>query len=171
MTVAIRQLEADDVAAMRELLVVFGRAFDDEPRYTADQPGEEYLTRLLGSETFIALAAFSGERVVGGIAAYELPKFEQARKEIYLYDLAVAEAFRRQGVATKLIHRLREIARSRGACVIFVQTDVEDDPAVALYTKLGRREDVFHFDIDVQETRSPAVQERATRHPDEGANS
>ncbi len=35
--------------------------------------------------------------------------------------------------------------------MIFVQADtgVEDAPAIALYTKLGRREDVLHFDIAV----------------------
>jgi aminoglycoside 3-N-acetyltransferase I len=31
--------------------------------------------------------------------------------------------------------------------VIFVQADKGDAPAVALYTKLGIREDVLHFDI------------------------
>ena len=35
--------------------------------------------------------------------------------------------------------------------MIFVQADtgVEDQPAIALYTKLGTREDVLHFDIAV----------------------
>jgi hypothetical protein len=32
--------------------------------------------------------------------------------------------------------------------VIFVQADHVDAPAIALYTKLGVREDVLHFDID-----------------------
>lgn len=35
-----------------------------------------------------------------------------------------------------------------GAYVIFVQADYGDEPAISLYTKLGRREDVMHFDID-----------------------
>jgi aminoglycoside 3-N-acetyltransferase I len=30
-----------------------------------------------------------------------------------------------------------------------VQADYGDDPAIALYEKLGRREDVMHFDIPV----------------------
>ena len=58
-----------------------------------------------------------------------------------------AETHRRQGVATALIQRLREIAAERGAWVLYVQADYGDDPAIALYTKLGRREDVMHFDI------------------------
>ncbi len=31
--------------------------------------------------------------------------------------------------------------------MVFVQADLDDDPAIALYTKLGVREDVLHFDI------------------------
>lgn len=57
------------------------------------------------------------------------------------------EGHRRQGVATALISALKPIAASRNARVIFVQADHWDDPAIALYTKLGDREDVLHFDI------------------------
>jgi aminoglycoside 3-N-acetyltransferase I len=44
---------------------------------------------------------------------------------------------------------LRDIARRRGAWVIFVQADYGDEAAIALYTKLGEREDVMHFDISI----------------------
>ncbi|MGH8168420.1 MAG: GNAT family N-acetyltransferase, partial [Woeseiaceae bacterium] len=81
------------------------------------------------------------------LAAYELIKFEQERSEIYIYDLAVAAAHRRQGIATALITELGKIAAARGAYVVFVQADLGDTPAINLYTKLGTREDVLHFDI------------------------
>jgi hypothetical protein len=48
-----------------------------------------------------------------------------------------------------LIEAARREAKTAGAHVLFVQADYGDDPAVALYSKLGRREDVMHFDIDV----------------------
>jgi aminoglycoside 3-N-acetyltransferase I len=48
-----------------------------------------------------------------------------------------------------LIEALKRIAAELGAYVIFVQADPIDAPAVALYTKLGDREDVLHFDIRV----------------------
>jgi aminoglycoside 3-N-acetyltransferase I len=72
------------------------------------------------------------------------------RREFYIYDLAVAAQHRRQGIATALIGYLREIAAQRGAWVIFVQADYGDDPAIALYEKIGTREDVLHFDIRVE---------------------
>lgn len=152
MTTAVHQLAPDDVALMRALLRTFGEAFDDEDTYTARQPGDEYLRRLLAGDSFIALAALEGDAVVGGLAAYELRKFEQERSEIYIYDLAVAAAHRRRGIATALIGTLKDLASTRGAHVIFVQADtgVEDEPAIALYAKLGRREEVLHFDIAVE---------------------
>ena len=143
-----RVLHAEDVESMRALLAVFGEAFDDAETYCGAQPGRAYLEGLLGSPCFIALAAFEGDEVVGGLAAYELQKFEQQRSEIYIYDLAVADAYRRRGVATALIEELKRIATERGAWVIFVQADLGDEPAIALYTRLGVREDVLHFDIE-----------------------
>lgn len=148
--VSIRQLTRDDHALMKSLLVTFGQAFDEVQTYVANQPRARYLQQLLGSDYFIALAALKNDEVVGGIAAYELRKFEQERSEIYIYDLAVAAAHRREGIATALIHELRKLAAARAAYVIFVQADVSDEPAIALYSKLGIRDDVLHFDIAVQ---------------------
>ena len=142
-------LTPGDVALMKAMLTVFGEAFGEVETYRDAQPGAAYLQRLLGGECFIALAALKDGAVVGGLAAYELRKFEQERSEIYIYDLAVAAAHRREGIATALIQELRKIAAARGAYVIFVQADLGDAPAIALYSKLGVREDVLHFDIPI----------------------
>jgi aminoglycoside 3-N-acetyltransferase I len=152
MPVTIRQLTPDDVVLLEALLTTFGEAFDDMGTYAGNRPSASYLRRLLGSDSFIALVALENDEVVGGIAAYELKKFEQERSEIYIYDLAVASTHRRQGVATALIQTLQKAAASRGAYAIFVQADsgIEDEPAIALYAKLGTRTDALHFDIPVQ---------------------
>lgn len=134
---------------MSGVLDLFAEAFEDPESYSERRPGREYLERLLGKDDFIALAALDEGRVVGALAAYTLEKFEQERSEIYIYDLAVAASHRRRGIATGLIELLRSLAQARGAYVIYVQADYGDEPAVALYTKLGEREDVMHFDISV----------------------
>lgn len=145
----IRQLDPSSLALMHDMLTMFGDAFDEAETYNAHRPDERYLSELLGRDTFVALAALDDEIVIGGLAAYVLPKFEQARSEVYVYDLAVAEAWRRRGVATALIAALKPIAKARGASVIFVQADYGDSPAIALYESLGEREEVLHFDIAV----------------------
>lgn len=145
----IQQLSADGEVLMNALLDVFGEAFDDAQTYGARRPGSAYLRQLLGSDYFVALVALDGSEVIAGLAAYELRKFEQERSEIYIYDLAVAAPHRRKGVATALIRELQRIGSERGAYVVFVQADLPDEPAIALYSKLGLREDVLHFDIPV----------------------
>jgi aminoglycoside 3-N-acetyltransferase I len=143
----LRVLTAADLALARAMLQLFAGAFEDEARYAAKPPDDRYLQRLLGSDGFVAIVAQAAGRVVGGLAGYVLPKFEQARAEFYIYDLAVDPDHRRRGVATALIERLRCLAATRGIYVIFVQADRGDDAAIALYTRLGAREDVLHFDI------------------------
>lgn len=152
MPVEIRQLTPNDIELMMALSTSFGEAFNDMCTYTQKRPSKEYLKRLLSGDSFIALAALEGIDVVGGIAAYELKKFEQERSEIYIYDLAVLSEHRQKGIATALIDRLKLIAADRGAYVIFVQSDtsVEDKPAIELYSKIGLREEVLHFDIPVE---------------------
>jgi aminoglycoside 3-N-acetyltransferase I len=145
----IRKLTGDDVDLFRELLAVMGRAFGETDTYTGAPPGTAYLRRLLGGDQFIALAALENGAVIGGLAAYELRKFERERSEIYIYDLAVALERRRKGVATALINELKAAGAARGAYVMFVQTHPPDLPAIALYSKFGAREDVLHFDIAI----------------------
>lgn len=145
----VRRLSSGDSDLARGLLAVFGEAFEDRQTYTQAQPDRQYLDKLLGSETIAVLVALQDADVVGGLVAYELEKLEQGRSEIYIYDLAVAEAHRRRGIATSLINEVKAIASRRGAHVVFVQADLGDDPAIEFYTKLGIREDVLHFDIAV----------------------
>lgn len=143
----IRRLTPVDLVSLRALNTLFAHAFEDPETYLGAAPDDAYLGRLLAKPHVIALAAFDGAAVIGGLVAYVLDKVEQARAEVYIYDLAVAEAFRRRGVATALIEALKPIAREADAWVIHVQADHSDRPAIALYDRLGTREEVVHFDI------------------------
>src|SRR5262245_54437589 len=148
MTIEISRLDSSDIATMHAANGLFSEVFGEEG-YDGPGPGDDHLGRLLADDKFIALVALLDGEMVGALTAYELVKFEAERSEIYIYDLAVREEHRRQGVATALIEAVKPIARERGAWVIFVQADPPDAPAVALYDKLGTREGVFHFDIIV----------------------
>jgi aminoglycoside 3-N-acetyltransferase I len=144
-----KQLSVSEVSVLKAVLAVFGDAFGEPDTYQGAVPSDAYLEALLGKRHFIALAALHGGDVVGGLAAYELEKFERARSEVYIYDLAVREDHRRRRVASGLIRALGRIAKGRGAYVMFVQADLADDAAIRLYESLGTREDVHHFDIPV----------------------
>ncbi len=146
-----RQLDDNDASSFKKLLKVFADAFDDIDTYQGAVPRDEYLAALLAKPHIIALVAETeaGE-IVGGLVAYVLEKFERERAEVYIYDLAVTEPYRRQGIATTLINTLKPIAKKHGAQVIFVQADRGDEPAIKLYESLGTREDVHHFDISAE---------------------
>jgi aminoglycoside 3-N-acetyltransferase I len=146
---AYRRLTCADVPLLKRLLRVFGDAFGEVDTYQGSVPSDDYLTRLLSKQHFITVVAMSGEDVVGGLAAYELDKFEQDRREIYIYDLAVVESHRRRGVATGIIGELGRIASQRNAYVVFVQADPEDGPAIALYESFGTKQTAYQFDIEV----------------------
>ena len=153
MPTLIERLVPGDHDRFAALMTLFGEAFDEMDTYTGQRPGRDYVDGLLASDALIMLAAMDGAAVIGGLAAYELRKFERERREIYVYDLAVAAGYRRRGIATALLTRVGEIGAAHGAWTVFVQADRDDAPAVSLYSRLGTGEPVMHFDLPVPRRR------------------
>jgi aminoglycoside 3-N-acetyltransferase I len=145
----VRRLGPTDRRSTHALLDLFAEVFGEPETYSDARPPPDYLDRLLARREFIALIAEIDGAVVGGLVAYVLDKFERLRSEVYIYDLAVAAACRRRGIATALIRRTQAIAAELGAWAVFVQADRTDAAAIALYSGLGKREDVLHFDLPV----------------------
>ena len=146
----MRRLSTGDLALFRAMNALFAAVFEDPASFGSAPPDDAYAEALLARpETVLLLAVANGEPI-GALAGYVLPKYEQARSELYIYDLAVAEDWRRRGVATALIEDTRRIAREVGAWTVFVQADTipEDEPARLLYRKLANEEiTALHFDI------------------------
>ncbi|WP_211653605.1 GNAT family N-acetyltransferase [Planococcus alpniumensis] len=143
--------DAQSLELFRELNVLFADAFEEDETYLGNPPSDGYLQSLLAKEHVLVCVVLSGGELAGGLVAYVLDKFEQQRKEVYIYDLAVASKYRRRKVATGLIQFVQAQAQGLGAWVVFVQADPVDTAAVKLYSSLGTREDVFHFDFSLEE--------------------
>lgn len=138
----IRRLAAGDDEHAREMFAVMAAAFG-EP---AEPLSDEYVDRLLSSSSFWAVAAFEGDRVVGGITAHTIPMTRSPSAELFVYDLAVHEDFRRQGIGARLMAELRAQAAEAGVAEIFVPADEDDVEALAFYRSLaGRESAVSHF--------------------------
>ncbi len=148
----IRLLGASDVQHLRSLLRLFGQAFDDSPTGADGEPDDNYLSGLVQCPNFFAIAAICNNVVQGGLTAHVLPSIKRIQPEVYIYDLAVTEPFRRQGIATDLISAAKREATRRGASCVFVQAHVEDEPAIALYRRLGAPEQVLHFTFALEES-------------------
>ena len=94
-------------------------------------------TALLADDRTIFLAAFDGRDPVGFVFGYELPRRHGDPSILFVYELDVDPAYRRQGIATTLMTELARITRSRGIAEGFVLTEPDNGPANTLYESLG----------------------------------
>ena len=102
---------------------------------------------LLSDEATIFLAAFQGSQPIGFAFGYELPRRHGASSILFIYELDVEAAHRRQGIATRLLTELERIAQSRGITEGFVLTEPDNAAANTLYESLGgERSDVVMWD-------------------------
>jgi len=152
----IRLLGPGDRAALRALLALFADAFE-ETDAISPAPADAWLDARLADDRGIALAAYRGAALVGGLTGHLLPQWQREGAELYLYDLAVAAPHRRTGVARELIAALFPIARARGAELIFVQADADDPAAQALYAGFGAGAGAVHYVL----TPPPGARPRA----------
>jgi ribosomal protein S18 acetylase RimI-like enzyme len=122
----ITQLGATDGAA------VIGAAdlFDEPPNPAA-------VTDYLRDERNVFLLASEGARAVGFLRGTGLVQLKNERKQMFLYEIAVAEEFRRRGIGRQLIERLLEYCRLRGFEEVFVFTDPGNEAAVQMYRSTG----------------------------------
>ncbi len=128
-----RRLRPADRELARKLFALLADVFGEE----RTPLGDAYLDRLLAREDFWAIAAFSGEEIVGGLTAHTLPLTTAEQAEVVIYDLAVRADVRRRGVGRALIEALRAGARAQGIERVFVAADDEDVHALEFYRALG----------------------------------
>lgn len=147
----IQRLQSTDIQYFRKLMNLFAEVFDDLENYQHHIPTDQYVHDFLKEESHIVVVAIDEqENVIGGVVAYELNKFEQQRKELFVYDVGVSANHRRQGVATSLFTELKKIAQQQHAYVIFVQAEEDDNAAIAFYQSIATKALVArHFEIDV----------------------
>jgi ribosomal protein S18 acetylase RimI-like enzyme len=91
---------------------------------------------ILADERAHVLAAFEGDEPVGYALLYVLPRID-GRSMVFLYDVGVAEPFRRRGVGRKLMEAATAAMREAGAYKMFVLTDDDNEAAMALYASAG----------------------------------
>ncbi|MEU7056160.1 GNAT family N-acetyltransferase [Streptomyces sp. NPDC046197] len=61
--------------------------------------------------------------------------------EMFLYELAVAEPYRRRGIGRELVRRLAALGRELGCYGMWVLVDTGNDVALAAYRSAGGKDD------------------------------
>lgn len=137
----VRRLGVADTAEARALFDLMTEVFEEDRPTLSDA----YVEGLLRRDDLWILAAFDGPAVIGGLTAHVLPMTRAAVSELFIYDLAVAVAHQRKGVARRLIADLRRRGTDAGIEVSFVPADEEDDHALAFYRAVGGEESRVRF--------------------------
>jgi aminoglycoside 3-N-acetyltransferase I len=129
----IRRLRRGDRDLARRLFAAMAEVFDE----VCENLGDTYLDDLLGRDTFWAIAALSGNEVVGGLTAHTLPMTRTESAEVFIYDVAVRGDHQRLGIGRQLVTALRAAASEAGLGDVFVPVDSADEHALDFYRALG----------------------------------
>lgn len=127
----IRQLKADDsdLAVLVEDLKGEGWSDFDYP-FTV-----ETLKKFLSRDDHIYLIAEMAGDLAGALHAYAL-YHPSGRTHFYIDEVDTKKQFRRQGVASAMMHEALKIARERQYDEAWLGTEDDNEPAKALYTSL-----------------------------------
>jgi ribosomal protein S18 acetylase RimI-like enzyme len=106
-------------------VIAAGYLFDDAPKIDAIQ-------RFLAERNHHLLVAYEDGVPAGFVSGIEMAHPDKGT-EMFLYELGVAEAYRRRGIGRNLVKRLAEIARSSGCYGMWVLTDESNLGAMATY--------------------------------------
>jgi ribosomal protein S18 acetylase RimI-like enzyme len=106
----------------------------------ADGPTSE---RFLGAEGHVLFVAYANETPIGFVSGVEMTHPDKGT-EMFLYELAVADDSRREGIGSALVTALRDFARERGCYDMWVLTDADNAAALATYAATGAGEASDH---------------------------
>jgi ribosomal protein S18 acetylase RimI-like enzyme len=126
MDVEIRRLGSGDEQAVLAAEHLFDKSLDaDATRRFLTEPTHHLL-----------LAYDADDHPVGYVSGVETTHPDKGT-ELFLYELAVDEPIRRQGIGRALVQAFAELARERGCYGMWVLADADNDAAQATYTSAG----------------------------------
>lgn len=134
----------DDVASITKLLRrAYQRLADLGLRYNATwQPDEKTFLRLTRDRAFLGFAgdqlagaiAYEGTAVTGGCPWYDRPDVAS------FHQSAVEPGFQGNGIGTRLLATVEDLARSEGARELALDTAQSASHLISLYARWGFRE-------------------------------
>ena len=99
---------------------------------------QELVSRFVQERTHHLLAAYIDDAPVGFVSGVEMTHPDKGT-EMFLYELGVDDAARRQGIGTALVRALATKARDLGCQGMWVLTDEDNVSAQWFYGRAGFR--------------------------------
>jgi aminoglycoside 3-N-acetyltransferase I len=134
MDIIIKKLSANDLQQAKKFI----KYWKEEDGVDASNiPDDNYLQNLLAKASFHMYIALKDNVIIGGLTAYELSMYLEQTTEMFLYEIGVDEKYRKQGVGAKLIEALKQTCKWKGIKLIYVGTEINNEPARQLYKATG----------------------------------
>lgn len=158
MTLKVRRAISSDRHELGRLGAMLMRthyAFDSqrflEPGESPEAGYGSFLASVQESDDACVFVAEDGGRVVGYVyAGLEPMSWKELRGPAgFIHDIAVAEGWRRAGVATLLVHAATEWLRQRGAPRVILWSAVPNDAAQRLFNRLGFRSTMVEMTMEL----------------------
>jgi ribosomal protein S18 acetylase RimI-like enzyme len=92
--------------------------------------------RFLAEDSHHLLVAYEENQAVGFVSGVEVTHPDKGT-EMFLYELAVGEPFRRRGIGRALVERLAALGREAGCYGMWVITGHDNEGARATYEGTG----------------------------------
>jgi len=142
--ITVRLVGADDAGLFGYVADdVFDHAIDDS-RLTAYLTAPDHLMAIAATA---AAADDDAPVLIIGQARALVLHHPDGPPQLYVDNLGVAPAWRRQGIARRLLSRLADAGRARGCHERWIATEPDNRAACSLYDSMGlRRIDAVVFD-------------------------
>lgn len=126
---------------MRIERVVEAKAVIDGADLFDEPPLPDATARFLDSADHHLLFAYDEDGTPIGMVSGVETTHPDKGTEMFLYELGVTPAARRQGVATALVRALADLARDRGCYGMWVGTEPDNAAALATYRGTGANDE------------------------------
>jgi ribosomal protein S18 acetylase RimI-like enzyme len=138
--VAIRDADLADPAhadALVALIDDYARGPGGQQAPLSAEARAHMAAGLRALPTAFVLLAFAGERAVGAaVCTWGFSTFT-GRPSVNVHDLAVAPAFQRRGIGTRLLAEVERRARAHGAARLTLEVRETNEAAIRLYRRAG----------------------------------
>ena len=133
MNIEIRRLQPGD----EKLALQIVRTVIPEDEQGEREPSIDHLKRILGQDTNYLIAAIAGNAPIGFLTAYRMPALSNDASMVYIFEIEVVPAHRRQGIGKQLVNLLKQLCLESDVEDIWVGTENDNVAAKRLYESTG----------------------------------
>ncbi|NCO00411.1 MAG: GNAT family N-acetyltransferase [Epsilonproteobacteria bacterium] len=146
--IVVEKAKEEDLSQMAQLLsVLFAIETDFKIDYNKQLAG---ITRLFAHESSDLLVARYEEKVIGMLTMQRLISSAEGDYVGQIEDLVVEEEYRKMGVGSRLINKMRNLAQEHGYKRIQLAADVDNKNALQFYNRRGFNKthlNIYHYQI------------------------